>query len=71
MPVLFDRPGRRPGQLLGRSPFLQAVHATVPTERLGTLADVRITGAHANSLSGTLVAESGELGAVDAPEVVG
>ena len=26
MDVLFDRTGRRPGQLVGRSPFLQAVH---------------------------------------------
>ena len=56
MPVLFDRPGRRPGQLLGRSPFLQAVHAEAGPERLGTLASVHIDAALANSLSGTLVA---------------
>ena len=56
MPVLFDRPGRRPGQLLGRSPYMQAVHAEAGDERLGTLAEVRITGAHANSLSGRLAA---------------
>ena len=55
MAVLFDRPGRRPGQLLGRSPYMQAVHAEAGEERLGTLAEVRIGGAHANSLSGRLV----------------
>ena len=27
MPVLFERRGRRPGQLIGRSPYLQSVHA--------------------------------------------
>ncbi|MEI6558563.1 MAG: tRNA (N6-isopentenyl adenosine(37)-C2)-methylthiotransferase MiaB [Rhodospirillaceae bacterium] len=54
MPVLFDRPGRRPGQLLGRSPYMQAVHAEAGADRLGTLAEVRITGAHANSLAGCL-----------------
>ena len=55
MPVLFDRPGRRPGQLLGRSPWMQAVHAEAGDERLGTIAEVRVTAAHANSLSGLLV----------------
>ncbi len=29
LPVLFEKPGRRPGQLVGRSPYLQAVHAEV------------------------------------------
>ena len=55
MPVLFDRPGRRPGQLLGRSPWMQAVHAEAGEERLGTIAEVRVTAAHANSLSGRMV----------------
>jgi tRNA-2-methylthio-N6-dimethylallyladenosine synthase len=54
MPVLFDRPGRRPGQVLGRSPFMQAVHVTGGEHRLGTLAGVRITAGHPNSLSGCL-----------------
>src|SRR5690606_12252973 len=30
MPVLFDRPGRRPGQILGRSPYLQPVFVDAP-----------------------------------------
>ncbi len=30
MEVLFDRPGKRPGQLAGRSPYMQAVHVDPP-----------------------------------------
>src|SRR5262249_32075345 len=29
LPVLFERPGRHPGQLVGRSPYLQSVHAMI------------------------------------------
>ncbi len=67
MPVLFDRPGKRAGQLLGRSPYMQSVHAEAGGERLGTLAPVRILGAHANSLSGRLV-DSKEPEAAPCPE---
>ena len=34
MPVLFDRPGRRAGQLLGRSPYMQAIHAVAPADHI-------------------------------------
>ena len=54
LPVLFDRPGRKPGQLLGRTPYLQAVHAEAAPELFGQIADVEITHAEANSLAGTL-----------------
>jgi tRNA-2-methylthio-N6-dimethylallyladenosine synthase len=53
--VLFERPGRHPGQLVGRSPYLQAVHATAPTTALGAILPVVIAGAQPNSLSGVLV----------------
>jgi tRNA-2-methylthio-N6-dimethylallyladenosine synthase len=56
MPVLFDRPGRREGQLVGRSPYLQAVHVDEAGARLGALTDVRIETATLNSLGGRLVA---------------
>ena len=52
MPVLLDRRGREPGQLVGRSPYMQAVHMDAPDDRLGTIQPIRITAAHANSLSG-------------------
>ncbi|GAB5468835.1 MAG: tRNA (N6-isopentenyl adenosine(37)-C2)-methylthiotransferase MiaB [Rhodospirillales bacterium] len=52
MPVLFDRPGRRPGQLVGRSPWMQSVHASLPTHRNGQILPIRITAAGDNSLAG-------------------
>jgi tRNA-2-methylthio-N6-dimethylallyladenosine synthase len=50
--VLFERPGRWPGQLVGRSPYLQPVHATLDPGAVGTLQRVRITAAGQNSLAG-------------------
>jgi tRNA-2-methylthio-N6-dimethylallyladenosine synthase len=52
LPVLFDRPGRHPGQLVGRSPYLQAVHATLEASYLGHIVDVEIKGTGPNSLAG-------------------
>ncbi|MBI4185181.1 MAG: tRNA (N6-isopentenyl adenosine(37)-C2)-methylthiotransferase MiaB [Proteobacteria bacterium] len=67
LPVLFERAGRHPGQLVGRSPYLQAVHARVPEARraelLGTVAELSIRSALPNSLSGALVAGGAAAGA--------
>ena len=52
--VLFEKPGRHPGQLVGRSPYLQSVHVIAPSSLTGEIASVRITGVEANSLSGSL-----------------
>ncbi len=57
LPVLFTGPGRQPGQIAGRSPYLQPVHATGPAELIGTETLVRIAAALPNSLSGTLSTE--------------
>ncbi len=54
MPVLFTGRGRRPGQLSGRSPYLQAVHADAPESLIGTVAPVTITEMLTNSLTATL-----------------
>ena len=35
LPVLLERPGRHPGQLVGRTPYLQAVHVEAPASALG------------------------------------
>ncbi len=58
--VLFDRDGKREHQLVGRSPYMQAVHAdcggAMQTEALrGSIADIEIVSAHANSLGGKLL----------------
>jgi tRNA-2-methylthio-N6-dimethylallyladenosine synthase len=58
MPVLFERPGRRPGQLWGRSPYLQAVHALGEASLLGRIAEVEIDGRDAHSLSGRVLGPS-------------
>ncbi len=58
LPVLFERRGRMPGQVIGRSPYMQSVHVTLPEVRagqlLGRLLEVEITAAHPNSLAGRL-----------------
>jgi tRNA-2-methylthio-N6-dimethylallyladenosine synthase len=53
--VLFERPGRYDGQLVGRSPYLQPVQATAPASLIGEIAPVTITEIASNSLFGALV----------------
>jgi tRNA-2-methylthio-N6-dimethylallyladenosine synthase len=53
--VLFEKPGRHEGQLIGRSPYLQAVHAVAPAAMLGEIGRVRIIAAKPNSLEGELI----------------
>ncbi len=53
--VLFEKPGREPGQMVGKSEYLQSVHAEAPVELRGQIARVRITAAQANSLTGALL----------------
>jgi tRNA-2-methylthio-N6-dimethylallyladenosine synthase len=53
--VLFERPGRYPGQLVGRSPYLQPVQVTAPSSLIGTIAPVAVTEVSSNSLFGVLV----------------
>ena len=52
--VLFERAGRVPGQLVGRSPWLMPVHVDAPPAMIGAIAPVVITGAGTNSLFGEL-----------------
>ena len=54
LPVLFDRRGHRPGQLMGRSPFNQSVHANAPDRLLNQIIDVHITNAAPNSVNGDI-----------------
>ena len=57
--VLFERTGRMPGQMVGKSEHLHAVHVRDPSIAIGDLRAVRITGSDPNSLSGVpLVASS-------------
>ena len=51
MEVLFTGPGRHPGQMAGRSPYLQPVHLAGPASLTGKIATVEIAAAFPNSLS--------------------
>ncbi len=55
--ILITGPGRRPGQIGGRSPWLQPVHLPGPVSLAGQVVPVRLTEAHQNSLSGDLYQE--------------
>jgi tRNA-2-methylthio-N6-dimethylallyladenosine synthase len=60
LPVLFERKGRYDGQLIGRSPYLQAVHAMAPDRLIGQIVPVRIESAARMSLGGVLELEQAE-----------
>ena len=53
--VLFEKPGREPGQMVGKSEYLHAVHVPAPNVRAGDLRRVRIVKSMQNSLTGALI----------------
>jgi tRNA-2-methylthio-N6-dimethylallyladenosine synthase len=61
LPVLVEGPGRAPGQVRGRSPYLQPVHAPVPAGAMpalvGEIVEVEIVSAARGSLTGRLVSD--------------
>ena len=57
LPVLFTGPGRRPGQMSGRTPYLQPVHVDGPATLTGHVVPVTILHGSPTSLSGTLTQE--------------
>ena len=56
--VLLEKSGRRPGQLVGRSPYLQPVQIMLPESRIGDIVPVAVTEIGANSLFGSLARET-------------
>ncbi|MHA6299667.1 tRNA (N6-isopentenyl adenosine(37)-C2)-methylthiotransferase MiaB [Devosia sp. CAU 1758] len=54
LPVLIERRGRMPGQVGGRSPYLQAVHLEGSVDLIGAIHEVEIVGTSTNSLVGRL-----------------
>jgi len=55
--VLFTHIGRQPGQIGGRTPWLQPVHVLGPESLIGRIVPVYIAEARPSSLSGTLIEE--------------
>jgi tRNA-2-methylthio-N6-dimethylallyladenosine synthase len=56
--VLLEKMGRHPGQIIGKSPYLQPVQVIAPTSLIGTIEPVRIEDTGHHSLFGTLAAKS-------------
>ncbi len=54
MSVLFEKPGRKAGQAVGRSPYLQPVHVEGAADLIGEIRDVTILEVQSNSLKGAL-----------------
>ena len=55
MPVLFESKGRHTGQLTGRTPYMQNLHAELKKEFLNKIVNIKIIEATTNSLSGEAV----------------
>jgi tRNA-2-methylthio-N6-dimethylallyladenosine synthase len=53
--VLFEKEGRDPGQMVGKSEYLHAVHVAHANAQIGDIAKVRIASAGTNSLKGELL----------------
>jgi tRNA-2-methylthio-N6-dimethylallyladenosine synthase len=51
MAILLEKPGRHPGQLIGRSPYLQSVYIDAGTHAIGDMVNVTIDAVGSNSLS--------------------
>ncbi|WP_331373074.1 tRNA (N6-isopentenyl adenosine(37)-C2)-methylthiotransferase MiaB [Sinorhizobium chiapasense] len=54
--LLLEKPGRMPGQLVGRSPWLQPVNVDAKTSQIGDIIKVRIIKAGSNSLFAEMIA---------------
>ena len=52
--VLVERTGKKPGQLIGRTPYLQAIHFDGPARLIGTVVPVEVLAAHGISLAGRI-----------------
>ena len=55
--VLLEKPGRLPGQLVGKTPYLQTVQVMARPELIGQVLPVIITGTGTNTLFGEFAAQ--------------
>lgn len=53
--VLLDRPGKFPGQMIGKSPWMQSVYVNDAAELAGEIVRVKVTAGFANSVSGDIM----------------
>ena len=52
--VLFEKPGRLPGQLVGKSEYLHAIHVQTNSASIGDILPVHVAASNSNSLTGTI-----------------
>ena len=52
--VLFEKPGRLEGQMVGKSEYLHAVHVQAEGIERGEILPVRIVASNSNSLAGAI-----------------
>lgn len=64
--VLVERAGQRPGQLLGRGPYMQSVHFEGSDRLFGSITKVRITEGLGNSLAGSVITDEAAFPATEA-----
>ena len=55
--VLLEKPGKLPGQLVGRTPYLQAVQVMAPRLLIGSIVPVAVTDIGTNTLFGELAGQ--------------
>ena len=53
--VLFEKPGREAGQMIGKSDYLHSVFVDAPDAQPGDLVEVEITRSERNSLAGRMI----------------
>ncbi|WP_397587218.1 tRNA (N6-isopentenyl adenosine(37)-C2)-methylthiotransferase MiaB [Sandarakinorhabdus limnophila] len=58
--ILLERPGRKPGQLIGKTPWLQSAVVSIPGAAIGDLVEVDIVDAHPNSVEAVPVVPSSQ-----------
>jgi tRNA-2-methylthio-N6-dimethylallyladenosine synthase len=63
VPVLFAEAGRKPGQIVGKTPWLQSVFAEGNERLIGRIVEARLIEGHANSLAGEIVTRAYEAAA--------
>jgi tRNA-2-methylthio-N6-dimethylallyladenosine synthase len=61
LPVLIEKSGRKPGQIVGRSPYLQPVHMEGHASLIGRIVPVTIAEGFRGSLAGQLAADHPQL----------
>ncbi|GGA15602.1 tRNA (N6-isopentenyl adenosine(37)-C2)-methylthiotransferase MiaB [Neptunicoccus cionae] len=55
LPVLLEKPGRNPGQMIGKSEFLHAVHMDASPDQVGKIVQAKVLWSERNSLAAELI----------------